>query len=107
MQADVKWCRDNGIETLTEHAVAVRPNHIMADTHTLRTVDTLVGIAQDKAVRQVQVVVMVVAWLSIMEAIIGQSVLDTIFLQVTLSSRRTGALQTPCSFSLSLLLQIA
>src|SRR5260370_20051907 len=42
-----------------------------------------------------------------MEAVIGQSMLDTVLLQVTLPGCRAGALQTTSRFSLSLLLQVA
>ena len=50
MQANVEGRRNDGVEALTEHAVAVGANHIVAHPHALRTVDTLVGIAQDEAV---------------------------------------------------------
>src|SRR6184192_2428493 len=49
MQAHVEGRRNDGVEALTEHAVAVGANHIVAHPHALRTVDALVGIAQDEA----------------------------------------------------------
>ena len=84
MQTDVERCGHDGIEALPEHAVAVRANHIMADTHALCTVDALVGIAQDEAMRQVHIIIMIVRRLTVMEAVIRQAMLDTVLLQVTL-----------------------
>src|SRR5205807_1477886 len=107
MQADVERRRNDGVEALTEHTVAVGANHIVADAHALRTVDALVWIAQYEAVRQIHVVVVVVAGLTIMEAVISQAVLDAILLQVTLTSRGTYTLQAATCLALSLLLHIA
>src|SRR2546421_11560329 len=85
MQADIEGRRNDGVEALTEHTVAVGANHIVAHPHALRTVDTLVGIAQDEAVRQVHFVVVIVARFTIVEAVIGQAVLNAILLQVALA----------------------
>src|SRR5205807_4441278 len=79
----------------------------MTDAHTLCAVDTLVRVAQDKAVRQVEFIVVIVAWFAIMEAVISKTVFDTILLQVTLTGSRTGALQAASSFTLRLFLKIA
>src|SRR6266487_4563033 len=92
VQADIEWSGDNRIEAFTEHPIAVRPDHVVTDTHTLRAIDTFVWIAQDEAMRQIYLIVMVVARLTIMEAIIRQAMLDTIFLQVALACSRAGAL---------------
>jgi len=94
MQADIERRGHDSIEALTEHAVTVRTNHVVTDTHALRAVDALVWIAQDEAVLHVNVVVVIVARLTVMEAVIGQSMLDTVLLQVTLPGCRAGALQT-------------
>ena len=51
MQGDVEGRRNDGVEALTEHAVAVGANHIVADAHALCTVDALVWITQDEAMR--------------------------------------------------------
>src|SRR5579875_136592 len=107
VQADVKRRRDDGIEALAEHAVAVGADHVVADAHALRTVDALVGIAQNEAMRQIHIVVVVVARLAIMEAIIGQAVLDAVLLQVALTGSRAGALQAAARFTLGLLAEIA
>src|SRR5260221_11122848 len=101
MQAEIERREQDSTEALTEHAVTVRTNHVVTDTHALRAVDALVGIAQDEAVRHVNVVVGIVARLTVMEAVIGQSMLDTVLLQVTLPGCRAGALQTTTRFSLS------
>src|SRR5258708_22138652 len=79
----------------------------MTDTHTLRTVDTLIWIAQDEAVRHINFVVVVVARLTIMEAAISQAMLDTVLLQIALTSGGTGTLQTKNPFPFCLLLHIA
>src|SRR6266700_5783508 len=107
MQANVEGRRNDGVEALTEHAVAVGANHIVAHPHALRTVDTLVGIAQDEAVRQVNFVVVIVARFTIVEAVISQAVLDAILLQVTLAGRGAYTLQAAPRLAFSLFLQIA
>src|SRR5437762_2082477 len=73
VQADIEWRGDDGIESFAKHAVAVGADHIVADAHTLRAVDALVGIAQDEAVRHVKFIVVIIARLAIVEAVIGQS----------------------------------
>ncbi len=107
MQAHIEGRRDDGIKTLAKHAIAVGTDDIMADTHALGTVDTLVGIAQDEAVREIHLIIVIVTRLPIMEAVIGQAMLDTVFLQITLTRGGTGTLQTTGRFSLRLLAQIA
>src|SRR5216684_3663426 len=107
MQADIKWSRHNRVKALAKHAVAVWTDHVVTDAHALRAVDALVGIAQDEAVRHINFVVVIIARLSIMEAIISQAMLDTVFLQITLSGSGTGTLQATSRFALSLLLQVA
>ena len=92
MQADIERRRNNGIEALTKHAITVGADHIVTDAHTLGTVDALVRIAQNEAMRQVHIIVMVVAGLTIMETVIGQAMLDTILLQIALSGSRAGTL---------------
>ena len=107
MQADIEWRGDDGIESFAKHAVAVGADHIVADPHTLRAVDALVGIAQDEAVRHVKFIVVIIARLAIVEAVIGQSMLDTVLLQITLTGCRTRALQATSRFALGLFFQIA
>src|SRR5437868_6798574 len=107
MQADVERRRNDGVEALTEHTVAVGTNHIVAHAHALRTVDALVWIAQDEAMRQIHAIVMIVAGLTILEAIISQAMLDAILLQVTLTGRGAYTLQAATRLALSLLLHIA
>src|SRR5579884_4224258 len=107
MQAHIEGGGDDGIEAFAEHAIAIRPDHIVTNAHTLRTVNALVGIAQDEAVREIHLMIVIIAGLSIMETIIGQPMLDAILLQITLPGCRTGTLQTTSRLSLSLLLQIA
>ena len=101
MQANVEGRRNDGVEALTEHAVAVRANHIVAHPDALRTVDALVGIAQDEAVRQVHIVIMVIADLAIVETVIGQAMLDTVLLQIALPGGRVsqigGDTDTACA----------
>ncbi len=92
MQADIERRGDNRVESFPEHTVAVGPDHVVTDAHTLRAIDTLIGITQDEAMRQINLIVMVVAGFAIMEAIIRQAVLDAIPLQVTLACSRAGAL---------------
>src|SRR2546422_1266208 len=106
VQAHIKWCRDDGIEALAEHAVAIRADHIMADTHALRAVDALVGVAQDETMRQVQVIVVIVARFAIMETIISQTMFDAVHLQITLPGGRTGTLETTSGLAFGLLLEI-
>ena len=100
VQADIEWRRDNGVKAFAEHAIAVRADHIMTDTHTLCAVDALVGVAQNEAVRQVHLVVVVVARLTIMEAVIRQTMLDTVLLQVALTGGGTGTLKTASRLTL-------
>src|SRR5579859_4974010 len=107
MQAHIERCGDDGIEALAEHAITIRANHVMADPHTLRTVNALVGIPQDKAMREIHCIIMVIAGLAIMEAVIRQPMFDTLLLQVALPGSRTGALQAARRFPLGLLLQVA
>src|SRR5215469_16053686 len=107
VQADIERRGDNRVEAFAEHTVAVGTNHVMADAHALRTVDALVGIAQDEAVRQVQLVVVIIARLTVMEAVIRQAMLEAVLLQVTLPGGRAGALQTPRRLPLRLLGQVA
>src|SRR5215469_3011256 len=49
---------------------------------------------------------MVVTRLAIMEAVIRQSMFDTVLLQITLPCCWTSTLQAACRFTLSLLLQV-
>src|ERR1051326_6295937 len=106
VQAHIEGCRNDGVEALTEHSIAVGTNHIMAHTHALRTIDALVRVAQDEAVRQVHLVVVIVARFTIMEAVIGQSVLDAILLQVALAGSGAYTLQAATRLALSLFLHI-
>src|SRR5260370_34103083 len=79
----------------------------MTDTPALRTVDACVGIAQDKPVRHIKLVVVIIARLTVMEAVLRQAMLNAVLLQITLPCCRAGALQTPSRFTLGLLLQVA
>ena len=79
----------------------------MTDADTLRAVNTLVGVTQNEAMRQVRVIIMIIGWFTIVEAVVGESMLDAILLQVALTSRGTGTLQTTCSLTFGLLSQVA
>src|SRR5581483_1469894 len=69
--------------------------------------DALIGIAQDEAMRQIYVVVVIIARLAIVEAVIGQAMLGPVALQIALSGGGAGALQAACRLALGLLLEIA
>src|SRR5260370_8001012 len=99
MEAHIERRGHDRIDAVPEHAVTVRTNHVVTDTHALRAVDALVWIAQDEAVRHVDVVVVIVVRLTVMEAVIVQSMLDTVLLPFTLPARRPAALQTTTRFA--------
>src|SRR5580700_4261542 len=51
VQADVEGSRDNRVEALPEHTVAVWADDIVTDAHALSAVDALIGVSQNKTVR--------------------------------------------------------
>src|SRR5579875_1875716 len=107
MQTHIKWRRNNCIKALAKHPVAIGADHIVAHAHTLRAVNALIRIAQNKTMRQIKIIIMIIARLPIMEAIIGQAMLNAILLQIALAGSRAGTLQAASRFSHRLLPQIA
>src|ERR1700680_4580514 len=50
---------------------------------------------------------MIIAWLTIMKTVVSETMLNTVFLQIALTSRRTGTLQAATRLPLCLLLKTA